>query len=91
MTRSKRQFRWHIQRLLRPVRRFFWRHRYRDTNRRRQDSILVAGTARSGTTWLGDILAGANGRILFEPFHPQKVAAMAHLSYFCIGHGILTN
>jgi hypothetical protein len=42
---------------------------------------LVAGTARSGTTWLGDILAGANGRILFEPFHPRKVAALAHLSY----------
>lgn len=82
MSGSKRQVRWHLRRLLRPARRFFSRHLYRDTNRRLQDSILVAGTARSGTTWLGDILAGPNGRILFEPFHPRKVAAIAHLHYF---------
>jgi hypothetical protein len=55
---------------------------YRDVNRRLEDSILVAGTARSGTTWLGDLLAGKEGRILFEPFHPGKVAGVKHLSYF---------
>jgi hypothetical protein len=79
---SKQQFRWQIQRLLRPVRRIILRQLYQDNNRRLQDSILVAGTARSGTTWLGDLLAGENGRILFEPFHPYKIAALGGLSYF---------
>jgi len=35
---------------------------------------LLAGSARSGTTWLQDTLAEANGlRTLFEPLHPQAV------------------
>ncbi len=82
MTPSRRQLRWQTQRLLRPARRALLRQLYRDDNRRLADSILVAGTARSGTTWLGDILAGENGRILFEPFHPQKIDALRDLSYF---------
>jgi hypothetical protein len=37
-------------------------------------SILVAGTARSGTTWLGDLIASQiPSRILFEPFNPDLV------------------
>jgi hypothetical protein len=71
-----------MQRLLRPARRILMRHLYRDDNRRLQDSILVAGTARSGSTWLGDILAGSNGRILFEPFHSRKITTIKNLSYF---------
>jgi hypothetical protein len=46
-------------------------------------SILVAGTARSGTTWLGEIISSqAPVRILFEPFHPGKVKAFAKFNYF---------
>jgi hypothetical protein len=73
---------WQLHRLLRPLRRFVLRHLYRDDNRQLQASILVAGTARSGTTWLGDIVAGTNGRILFEPFHAHKIPALHHLPYF---------
>jgi len=37
-------------------------------------SILVAGTARSGTTWLSDLIASQIPcRILFEPFNPNLV------------------
>jgi hypothetical protein len=33
------------------------------------DTIVVAGSARSGTTWVGDVVAQAtNSRIVFEPF-----------------------
>jgi hypothetical protein len=82
MARPKQYFRWQIDRFLRPSRRAVLRHLYKDNNRRMEDSILVAGTARSGTTWLGDLLAGTDGRVLFEPFHPGKISALKYLSYF---------
>jgi len=46
-------------------------------------SILVAGTARSGTTWLGDLIASQiPSRILFEPFNPDLVSDYRHFNYF---------
>ena len=47
------------------------------------NSILVAGTARSGTTWLGDLIASQiPSRILFEPFNPDLVSDYRHFPYF---------
>jgi len=69
--------------VLRRLRRLVCSKLYRDTNRDLQKSILVAGAARSGTTWLGDILASQlHGRILFEPFHSRKVKAFSDYHYF---------
>ncbi len=46
-------------------------------------SILVAGTARSGTTWLGDLIVSQiPSRILFEPFNPNLVADYRRFHYF---------
>ena len=46
-------------------------------------SILVAGTARSGTTWLGDLIASQiPSRILFEPFNPDLVPEYRNFCYF---------
>lgn len=46
-------------------------------------SILVAGTARSGTTWLGDLIASQlPSRILFEPFNPTLVPEYRGFHYF---------
>ena len=46
-------------------------------------SILVAGTARSGTTWLGDLVASQIPcRVLFEPFNPDLVAEYRGFHYF---------
>jgi hypothetical protein len=46
-------------------------------------SILVAGTARSGTTWLGDLIASQIPcRILFEPFNPDLVPEYRGFHYF---------
>lgn len=55
---------------------------YSDRTSKLKDSILVAGAARSGTTWLASILAEGNGRIVFEPFNNRKVGAMAGFPYF---------
>jgi hypothetical protein len=48
-----------------------------------QKSILIAGTARSGTTWLGDLIASQiPSRILFEPFNPDLVLEYRKFNYF---------
>ena len=47
------------------------------------NSIVVAGTARSGTTWLGNLIASqVPCRILFEPFHPELVPEYRGFHYF---------
>lgn len=56
---------------------------YRDTNEDASRSILVAGAARSGTTWLAEIIASQlSCRIMFEPFHPYKVKEFSAFDYF---------
>lgn len=51
----------------------FW-DRHRELSR----AVAVVGSARSGTTWLGDLLAaGLKARIVFEPFHPVHVPEAA--------------
>lgn len=65
--------------MLRPV----YGRLYRDSDRTTKNSILVAGTARSGTTWLGDIIASQLPcRVMFEPFHPEKVKDFSRFHYF---------
>jgi hypothetical protein len=46
-------------------------------------SILVAGTGRSGTTWLADLIASQIPcRIMFEPFNPVYVPGYRDFHYF---------
>ena len=48
-----------------------------------RNSIIVAGTARSGTTWLGDLIASqVPSRIMFEPFNPNLVPEYRSFHYF---------
>ena len=38
------------------------------------DTVFLAGSGRSGTTWLSDLINHDSGyRRIFEPFHPRKV------------------
>jgi hypothetical protein len=56
---------------------------YRDTNGDTQRSIMIAGTARSGTTWVADLIASQiSCRLLFEPFHSKQVEAFQQFNYF---------
>jgi hypothetical protein len=56
---------------------------YQDKNRNIGNSILIAGTARSGTTWLADIIASQIPcRIMFEPFHSEMVMEFRPFHYF---------
>jgi len=47
---------------------------HKDLGGDHRDSVFVAGSGRSGTTWLSEVINHRNAyRIVFEPFHPGKV------------------
>ena len=47
-----------------------------------RDTVFLAGTGRSGTTWIQDVINGRNDfRILFEPFHSKKVQLLKEWNY----------
>jgi hypothetical protein len=47
------------------------RYAYLDLHTEAEHTILVAGSRRSGTTWLGEVINYRNDRrTMFEPFHP---------------------
>jgi hypothetical protein len=65
---------WRVERFLRRRRRQACQRLYRDRAGDCTNSIVVAGTGRSGTTWLAEILAAdLRARVLFEPFHAERV------------------
>jgi hypothetical protein len=75
--------RWRYHKIRRRIIRTVCSKLYRDTNRDIQKNIIVAGTARSGTTWLADVIASQTPcRIMFEPFHSKLVEAFHHFHYF---------
>jgi len=46
-----------------------------------KDSVFLAGSGRSGTTWLSGIINHGGGyRYVFEPFNPGKVGAFEHFN-----------
>jgi hypothetical protein len=51
-----------------------------DLDRDHRSSVFLAGSGRSGTTWLSEIINHRNGyRLVFEPFHPGKVGICRNL------------
>lgn len=45
-------------------------------------TVLLAGTGRSGTTWIGDVINHDNAyRVMFEPFHSSKIPMLKHFAY----------
>jgi Sulfotransferase family len=74
---------WRHQRLYRRVIQTACSKLYRDAESLTSNSVMIAGTARSGTTWLADIIASQRPcRIMFEPFHSQLVSKFGAFHYF---------
>lgn len=47
-----------------------------------RSTVFLAGTGRSGTTWVANIINYANAyRLMFEPFHSEKVGQVRHFRY----------
>lgn len=47
-----------------------------------RNTIFIAGTGRSGTTWLEEIINFEHDhRVLFEPFHAKEISLIAHWNY----------
>jgi hypothetical protein len=60
-----------------------YRHFYQDKNRDIGRCIILAGTARSGTTWVADIISSqVHARVMFEPFHARMVPEFSQYNYF---------
>ena len=56
---------------------------YRDADPSLDRTCLIAGGARSGTTWLAELVASRTaGRIVFEPFQSEMVPAFSGFHYF---------
>ena len=74
---------WRSLKLTRQIRYALYKKLYRDTDPDIRKNIFVAGTARSGTTWLSNIIASQLPcRLMFEPFHSTKVNAFNQFHYF---------
>ena len=72
-----------FQKLYRRVVQFVGSRWYVDSDPDSRKCILVAGTARSGTTWLADLITSQLPcRLMFEPFHPKLVPEYAGFNYF---------
>lgn len=80
---GQRYLKWRYRKARRRVIRAFCSRLYRDTDSDPQRSMMVAGTGRSGTTWVTDLIASQIPcRLLFEPFHPKQVEAFRQFNYF---------
>jgi hypothetical protein len=78
-----RQLEFWSRKLYRRAIQFVGSHFYRNPEPELGRSVLVAGTARSGTTWLGDLISSKIPcRILFEPFNPNLVPEYRNFNYF---------
>ena len=67
---------------LRKARHMVTAHLFRDRGGADTPTVVVAGVARSGTTWLGEVLAACGpARMMFEPFHARRVTAYRHFEY----------
>lgn len=83
MRSRSRYWRWRYNKITSRARNVFYRRLYRDHFPDVARTVLVAGTARSGTTWLGDLIASQGPtRILFEPFNPELIEAYQQFNYF---------
>ena len=46
-----------------------------------ENTVLLCGSGRSGTTWLANIINNDNlFRYMFEPFHPEQVSIVKHFN-----------
>ena len=80
---DRRYLGYHLRRAYRLARRKAGSRLFVDFARETGRTFLVAGAARSGTTWLGEIIAAQLPcRIMFEPFHPEHVPAMRRYRLF---------
>jgi hypothetical protein len=72
------------QRVLRGIRLRLCSKIYFDSNDDIGNSILICGSGRSGTTWLGEVVNSGNKfRTIFEPFHPHRVRTWMDYPHRC--------
>ena len=74
---------WQRRKVQRRLKRVLFSRIFRDDAGDSGRAILVAGTARSGTTWLADIIqTQLSCRVMFEPFQARLVGGYRQFNYF---------
>ncbi len=83
MSRLRNHTRWLVLKARNRCRGAVMRTLLRDQEGTPSEALFVAGTARSGTTWLAEALDRASpARLMFEPFHSGKIAELDGLPLF---------
>lgn len=66
----------------RKFKRLIFSNLYFDSNNSSSNTIFLAGSGRSGTTWLSELINYKNDfRYMFEPFHNKKLAELQNYDY----------
>lgn len=74
---------WRLRRAFLRVKRRIYRRLYRDRHPDLGRAMIVAGTGRSGTTWVADLVGSQIPvREIFEPFNPHLVPEYRQFHYF---------
>jgi hypothetical protein len=56
---------------------------YQDRNQDISKCLIIAGTARSGTTWAANVISSQiPARVMFEPFHARMIPELSQFNYF---------
>jgi len=83
MKTKQRYYQWRFSKVKSRMMREVYGRLYRDSHTGMDRTVLVAGTARSGTTWLADLIASQRpSRVMFEPFNPELIKAYNEFNYF---------
>jgi hypothetical protein len=71
-----------MRNLLGKLIRYLHKKAFLDLGRDHRSAILLAGTGRSGTTWVSEIINARNEyRYMFEPFYPYRVNLIEEFGY----------
>ena len=75
--------RWMVLRVKKRLRFALMKRLLREPDSSLERAILIAGTARSGTTWLAEMIARqVPARLMFEPFHRDEIEALSGIPLF---------
>lgn len=76
------QSKWLLNKVRRRSRQLVCRKFFKETDLGLENTVIISGTARCGSTWIAEVLAAQlHRRIVFEPFDNRQLKEIAHYPY----------